>query len=824
MRLGTVAAVLAVAAAARAQTAGALGGQVVDARSGKPVAGAVVTVSGPSLQGEPNGATGEDGAFEIGLLPPGSYTVTVQRDGFQPLTQGGLTVHAGQTIEMRLSIVPESNQGMAFRTVPQIPEVPAASAETGGVVTAEQMSLVPYGRDSRGFEEAATAIPGVLADPLGLRIAGAQPAESRWTIDGADVTDPAFNLQGTSLLQDFVQEIGVATGGYRAEYGRSSGGIVNAVTKSGGNDFHGSIFANWLPLEASRKDSGSGGQVISSRSSLHYDLDVGAELGGPILRDRLWFYGGFAPQVRSTTVERVISRLLPGGGTEQVDSKSYQFSDARFQYIAKLTWQVQPDHTLVLSAFGDPGRKSGPMGSLNGNEESFLGAGSTGANDMSVRYAGRLFDSTVLVEAMGAWHHATDTASGSVSTGAPAIRWVPTLNLLDSRLGAGASAKVAAACAPVAGFDPCPVSSYSTGGFGVPVDLTRDRFDGAVKITHLFHAAGRHQLKYGVDAMRDSYTDVRTNSGGAAVDAFDDRYEVHVYGPDATVKTRQFSLAGFVQDTWRPADNMAVDLGVRYERQVMSAIELNNVMPRLALIYDFTGRGLSRAWVSYGRYYQQLPLDLADRTLAAVTFTESVYSAQFRCGGADPRSCVLISTSSGVTGGAAVDPGLHGMYDDQWGAGGQYQVYRDVVVGLDYLRRELGRAVGMLSPDVLGNPAVRRIYDGVTLSAAKPLSQNYLFSASYTFSSWRGADGPPSVFKLDAAYLYELDIKTNLSFGANFRAAERNPWITTLDLRGGYSRRVSRDYTLGVTLDVLNLFNQRSRLPLSARLGVKLWF
>ncbi len=90
MRLGTVAAVLAVAAAARAQTAGALGGQVVDARSGKPVAGAVVTVSGPSLQGEPNGATGEDGAFEIGLLPPGSYTVTVQRDGFQPLTQGGL--------------------------------------------------------------------------------------------------------------------------------------------------------------------------------------------------------------------------------------------------------------------------------------------------------------------------------------------------------------------------------------------------------------------------------------------------------------------------------------------------------------------------------------------------------------------------------------------------------------------------------------------------------------------------------------------------------------------------------------------------------------
>src|SRR5260370_30151900 len=176
---------------------------------------------------------------------------------------------------------------------------------------------------------------------------------------------------------------------------------------------------------------------------------------------------------------------------------------------------------------------------------------------------------------------------------------------------------------------------------------------------------------------------------------------------------------------------MAVDLGVRYERQVMSAIELNNVMPRLALIYDFTGRGLSRAWVSYGRYYQQLPLDLADRTLAAVTFTESVYSAQFRCGGADPRSCVLISTSSGVTGGAAADPRLHGMYDDQWGAGGQYQVYRDVVVGLGYLRRGLGRAVGTPSPAVLGNPAVGRGYAGAPLLAAKPLPPHAFFCGSF---------------------------------------------------------------------------------------------
>src|SRR5260370_42109418 len=115
--------------------------------------------------------------------------------------------------------------------------------------------------------------------------------------------------------------------------------------------------------------------------------------------------------------------------------------------------------------------------------------------------------------------------------------------------------------------------------------------------------------------------------GGAAWGPSEARSEAGDWGPSAAANPRQFSLAGFVQDTWRPADNMAVDLGVRYERQVMSALELNNVMPRLALVYDFTGRRLSRAWVSFRRYYPQPPLDLADRTLPAVTFTASVYTS-----------------------------------------------------------------------------------------------------------------------------------------------------------------------------------------------------
>jgi len=347
------------AASAAAQTTGEISGRIVDAQTGRPVAGAVVVASGPTLQGAETGRTDSDGEFEIGLLPPGEYALNVQADAHQSFSQERLVVHAGRGIRVHLAIVPDAWVTAPVRLGVQIPVLPVTTAQTGAAVSRDRMELIPYGRDERSYEQTAPSTPGVLivppwVDPPGLQIFGSPATGTRYRIDGLDVTNPATDQQGRRLLQHFVEEVEVETGGLGAGYGRVAGGIVQAITKSGGNELHGSAFLDWMPIEVPRQ-------------SLRYNLEGGAELGGPIQRDRLWFYAGFAPVLAVTTSS--------GAQTD-------------YQYIGKLTWQPGEGQTLALAAISD---------------------------DLSLRYLGHLFDRGAQVEAIAGWHH-EGSATSSVQS------------------------------------------------------------------------------------------------------------------------------------------------------------------------------------------------------------------------------------------------------------------------------------------------------------------------------------------------------------------------------------------------------------------------
>src|SRR2546422_2580941 len=346
---------LLLAAPAAAQTTGAISGRIADAQTNGPVAGALVVASGPALQGSESTRTDEAGEFEIGLLPPGEYALHIQAEGHKAFSQERLVVHVGRTLRVHLSMVPDAYTAAPFRLGLQVPVLPATSAHTGAVIPWDQMELLPYGRDARTYEQAAPAVAGVVPDTLGVQIYGSPAAGTRYRVDGVDVNDPRTNAQGQRLLQQFIDETSVDTGGLGAEYGRLAGGIVQAMTRSGGNELHGSAFLDWMPIEIPRR-------------TLRYNLAGGAELGGPIERDRLWFYGGFAPVLKATT-----------SGANTVD-----------QYIVKLTWRPAEGQTLVVSAITD---------------------------DLSLRYLGNLIDRTAQVEALAAWHHqggSADSLQGRV--------------------------------------------------------------------------------------------------------------------------------------------------------------------------------------------------------------------------------------------------------------------------------------------------------------------------------------------------------------------------------------------------------------------------
>src|SRR3954469_11497534 len=448
---------------ALAQTTGSVSGHVVDANSQEPVGDAVVIAQSPALQGEQTVVTDTTGAFEITLLPAGTYTLTVQREGFQPFTQQGLTVRLDRTIRVKLSLVPDALKEQAIEIVAQRPSIAVTSTQQGGSISKEQMLLVPYGRNARTFDQVATAIPGVQPDANGgFAMNGSGSPEQNYIIDGVNVSDPGFGTLGTTLIQDFVQEVEIKTGGYQAEYGRATGGIINVVTKSGSNEFHGSVFVNWSPFEAPRKQITALGASIASQASQRYNLDFGAELGGPIIKDKLWFFAGVAPQFVSRNIARTINAeesnatgqaVLDSSGnpaTKEIARKTYTSTQTSYNLSGKLTYLLNENHSVALAAYGNPTNNTGVYldnyGFITspavGNEGNFLQNHEVGAFDTSLRYSGKLFNKTMLVEATAAYHRQRDNdvpvgvdgVSAATLADTSSVNLRGTRNLLDARI------------------------------------------------------------------------------------------------------------------------------------------------------------------------------------------------------------------------------------------------------------------------------------------------------------------------------------------------------------------------------------------------------
>ena len=127
-------------------------------------------------------------------------------------------------------------------------------------------------------------------------VAGSSGPENNYILDGVNTTDPAFGGSGANLPFEFVQEVEIKTGAYGPEYGKSTGGIFNVITKSGGNEFHGDIFGYGTTKGLVRevKNFPFTGSAFNGFS----EVDVGGDIGGPIVKDKLWFFGAFNPQKR----------------------------------------------------------------------------------------------------------------------------------------------------------------------------------------------------------------------------------------------------------------------------------------------------------------------------------------------------------------------------------------------------------------------------------------------------------------------------------------------------------------------------------------------
>lgn len=288
-----------------AQTTGQIRGRVVDSADA-PVQGATLAVTGPALPRAQTTVSGPDGTFRFFGLPPGLYELRLERGGSTVLTVSDIRVTADATVTTVLRM-PTSNEVATADTSPGGIDVTSAAVSTH--LDGDLVQQLPGPRVFQGF---AFFAPGVVTGGPGdvgennSSVAGASLAENQYVINGLDTTDVWFGTTAAFLPVEFVSDLEVKTA-YGPEHGGALGGVLNVVTKSGGNTLRGDGFAYYTAddLQATRPSARRIGRDVGFTKN-----DVGVDAGGPISRDRVWFFGGLN---RASTDNRRAGSQGPDG-------------------------------------------------------------------------------------------------------------------------------------------------------------------------------------------------------------------------------------------------------------------------------------------------------------------------------------------------------------------------------------------------------------------------------------------------------------------------------------------------------------------------------
>ena len=274
---------------------------------------------------------------------------------------------------------------------------------------------------------------GVVDDAVGPTVYGSSGAENQYIIDGLNTTGVELGNKGKNVNMDFIDSVETKTGGLPAEYGRSTGGIVNAITKSGSNTFRGSLFGftegGFLSADDSTRDERP--QTTTQVVDTDYRWDIGGTLGGFIVKDRLWFFGSidYADEGRETTVIRTIE----SPGSPPINSV-IPATIKNTLFAGKLTYKLGAGHTLNGTVFGDPTERTGNIFTISGPASTWDGQRKTGATDLVGKYDG-VFSSTWLLSGQVARHVEKEENFGAGRNTAQSIDTTVNPNALSGGFG-----------------------------------------------------------------------------------------------------------------------------------------------------------------------------------------------------------------------------------------------------------------------------------------------------------------------------------------------------------------------------------------------------
>ncbi|MGH9161605.1 MAG: TonB-dependent receptor, partial [Vicinamibacteraceae bacterium] len=713
-----------------------LPGVIVEARS---ASGAVVST-----------VTNDVGGFRFPALAPGFYEVSATLEGFQGQKYERVEALLGQIKRLQFSL---EVGGLAeqVQVTAETPLVDVRQSARATSIRAEQIERLPKGRD---FSTLLTQAPGANIEPRfggGISVDGASAGENRFIVDGMETTDLQMGTSGKQVLVDFIEELQVKSSGYQAEFGGATGGVINIITKSGTNAFHGTGLLSYegsalsggrytLTSGTAIGDFGGGttgaapnaaggrptlrlnpvtgdAEYIEYAEDDGYRVEPGFAIGGPIVGDRAWFYAAYQPTIMN--YERSVDLLE--GGTATADQQ-----DTRHFFTGNQTTQLS-DRLRTRVAFNNSYRKrDGLLPALDGTdpEGAPYGLVRTFPNWTLSGTADWVASSNLYV-GLRAGYYFADTHDEDFPTG-PRILF-PAFGNVDFP-------GVPAEFQRGVGF-----SSFPSGAaFSTDFDKQK-RLNVQADATWYGAFGGQHQIKGGVQVDRignEVFTGEAGNrvqvhwgdslSTGAPLQAGQfGYYQVRSNGVDpkrgfiteGNVSSTNIGL--FIQDAWTIKDRLTINAGLRTERERVPAYGLgpdipeygiefdfqDKLAPRVGMAWDMMGDGRWKTYASWGMFYDIFKLQLPRGSFGGDKWLEYYYTLDTydwpslvsnadcppACSGTLIRGPIDFRHPS--FGSDAIEPDLKPMRLQEAAVGLERQLTNVTAVGVRYLHKQIDRGV-----------------------------------------------------------------------------------------------------------------------------------
>jgi len=736
--------------------------------------------------------TDANGVFRFNNLRPGKYDVTGRLQGFTPSQVKAIDLRLGQILTADIAMA----VGGVTETVSVTAESPLIDTKQGARQTSikdEQIALLPKGRD---YTSLVTQVAGANQESKlgGISIDGASAGENRFIIDGVETTNLRTGLSGSNLIVDFVDELQVKSSGYTAEYGGALGGVISTVTKSGTNVFRGSagfqiqgdsLEAGRAPTLRTNLSNSSASEYITYPEDNETRIEPGFAIGGPIAKDRLWFFGAYQPALTNT--ERVVTPSTaqnPSAASSTTEQKN------QVQYITgNITAQPSSSVRTRFAYNNSYSKTTDLLASLNGLDP----AGTNYGKDSEFPNWSASGDlnwvpSQNFVFGVRGGYRVQDQHDSSV-TEEPRYNWTTTNNI---------------------GYLDVPLSlQHGTNFTSIPTNnkVTRDKFDRAfvhADGTTYFNAAGSHQLKFGVQFDRTG-NDVLSGESrprvtlrwNSALSGARGTYGYYSVRSQAVDPVQGFITEGnihsnniglFIQDAWTINNRLTVNVGVRTEREQVPTyttgadipefgVEFgfkDKLAPRVSVAYDLKGDGRTKLFGTWGIFYDFFKLELPRGSFGGDKWLEYYYTLDtyawpnLLASSACPPACpgTLLRTTDfrhPSFGSDAIDPDLDPMRLQEFSAGIDHELRTNLAVGVHYVHKQVDKAIEDTgSLDAAGNeiyvianpgfnltalafvnpnvplPKAVRDYDSVELFVDKRLSNNWSVRASYLWSRLYG--------------------------------------------------------------------------------------